>query len=249
MLKVIYQPKGRAREYKDWAVNLYRGCGHCCLYCYGPDILRIQPPEFHNPKPRKDIIKNLESDCRKLKAQMQSLQILVCFTCDPYQPINDHYQITRQAILILQTYGQRVAILTKGGHRSRPDIPLLRPGLDEYATTLTCIDEALSRKWEPLAALPRERIEALKEAHDRGVYTWVSMEPVLYPDQSLELIRITHPFVDEYKLGILNYHPHAKTISWREYGIKAAELVYSLGKKIYIKEDLRKYLRQPARVG
>lgn len=82
-----------------------------------------------------------------------------------------------------------------------------------------------------------------------GVYTWVSMEPVLYPDQSLELIRISAPFVDEYKIGILNYHPHAKTINWREYGLKAAELINSLGKKIYIKEDLRRYLRQPTRVG
>lgn len=243
MLKVIYQPKGRAGEYKDWAVNLYRGCGHCCSYCYCSSILRIPQTEFHCPEPRKDIIEKLTKDCQELRSRMETLLILLCFTCDPYQPINDHYQLARKAIQLLQAHSQRVAILTKGGHRSQLDIPLLRPGLDEYATTLTCLGETLSRKWEPFAAPPMERIDALKVAHDKGVYTWVSMEPVLYPDQSLELIRVSAPFVDEYKLGILNYHPHAKTINWREYGLKATELVNNLGKKIYIKEDLRRYLR------
>jgi len=243
MLRVIYKPKGRAGEYKEWAVNLYRGCGHSCHYCYCRSILQMSQPEFNDPKPRKDIIAKLTKDCEQLRSENKSLLILLCFTCDPYQPINEQYQITRQAIQILQFYGQRVSILTKGGPRSQADIPLLRPGLDEYATTLTCIDNAMSRKWEPFAALPMERIGALAEAHDRGVYTWVSMEPVLYPDQSLELIQVSSPFVDEYKLGILNYHPHAKTINWRQYGLKAVELVYSLGKKIYIKEDLIKYLR------
>lgn len=243
MLRVIYQPKGRAGEYKDWAVNLYRGCGHGCLYCYGPDTLRITKEEFHgNPKPREDIISKLTKDCQQLRLQGESLQILVCFTCDPYQPINDHYQITRQAIQVLQFYGQKVTILTKGGKRSLFDLNLLRPGLDEYAVTLTCTDEAFSRKWEPNAAPPQERIGVLREAHNRGIYTWVSMEPVLYPEQSLELIRKTHPFVDEYKLGILNYHPHAAKINWPKYGITAIELVKSLGKKLYIKEDLRRKL-------
>ena len=53
---------------------------------------------------------------------------------------------------------------------------------------------------------------------------------------------MTHPFVDEYKLGILNYHPHAAKIDWREYGTTAIELVRSFGKKLYIKEDLKKHL-------
>jgi len=68
------------------------------------------------------------------------------------------------------------------------------------------------------------------------------MEPVLYPEQSLELIQLTHPFVDEYKLGILNYHPHAATINWQKYSITAIELVRKLDKKLYIKGDFKRYL-------
>ena len=34
MAKLIYQPKGKAREYSPWACNLYNGCTNNCTYCY-----------------------------------------------------------------------------------------------------------------------------------------------------------------------------------------------------------------------
>ena len=33
---VIYETRGRAREYCELAANLYRGCSHGCIYCYAP---------------------------------------------------------------------------------------------------------------------------------------------------------------------------------------------------------------------
>ena len=242
MLKVIYQPGGRAQEYNPWAANLYRGCGHGCVYCYAPLTLKMDRGDFSKPSPRPEIIKKLINDCAELRARGDRYNILLCFSCDPYQPINDHYQLTKQAIEILHFYGQSVAILTKGGYRALADMPLLEEG-DEFAVTLTCSDDDLSRQWEPKAALPAERIDTLREAKARGLYTWVSLEPVLYPEQSLELIQLTHHFVDEFKLGKLNYHRHAETIDWNDYAIKACHLVNKLGKKYYVKEDLRKYLR------
>lgn len=257
---VIYEPRGRAGEYAPIAVNLYRGCGHGCIYCYGPDTLHIDRQEFRKAIPREGIIEKLERDATtardnlnkpKIQGMFEKLHqatadgaggnVWLCVTSDSYQPIDDIYQLTRQAIYILHSHGFKVTILTKGGHRAERDFDLLRAG-DQFAVTLTCADETLSGKWEPLAAPPQDRIDTLREAHDRGIYTWVSMEPVLYPEQSLELIQLTHPFVDEYKLGILNYHPHAETINWREYALAATKLVERLGKKVYIKRDLKKYL-------
>lgn len=31
-MKLLYVPKGKAKEYGDYAVNIYTGCPH--LYCY-----------------------------------------------------------------------------------------------------------------------------------------------------------------------------------------------------------------------
>jgi hypothetical protein len=37
---VIYAPKGQAGEYAPYALNLYRGCGHGCAYCYVPNVTK-----------------------------------------------------------------------------------------------------------------------------------------------------------------------------------------------------------------
>uniref|UniRef100_A0A6M3JNR2 Radical SAM superfamily protein n=1 Tax=viral metagenome TaxID=1070528 RepID=A0A6M3JNR2_9ZZZZ len=167
--------------------------------------------------------------------------MLLCFTCDPYQPINDIFGLTGQAIGILHDNGFNIAILTKGGKRAERDVDLLQLG-DEFATTLTFLDEQKSLKWEPGAALPGERIEVLRKAHELGIRTWVSLEPVIEPDESLEIIRQTYKFVDLYKVGKLNYLPQAGQIDWPKFGKEAINLLRELGKDYYIKKDLRGYL-------
>ena len=50
-MNVIYEPKGRAREYSELACNLYRGCTHGCRYCYAnfSDNTGKNNTEKHNP--------------------------------------------------------------------------------------------------------------------------------------------------------------------------------------------------------
>lgn len=113
-MSIIYEPKGRALEYAPLAANLYRGCGHSCSYCYAPAALRMKRDEFYgNPQPRAGVLEQLEKDARKLAGDARP--VLLCFTCDPYQPINDEHQLTRRAIEILNGEGLAVHILTKRG--------------------------------------------------------------------------------------------------------------------------------------
>jgi len=41
-MKPIYQPKGAAKEYGDYAINIYTGCPHRCYYCYTPKLPEVQ---------------------------------------------------------------------------------------------------------------------------------------------------------------------------------------------------------------
>lgn len=241
---IIYEPQGRAAEYSPLAANLYSGCDHRCEYCYAPAALRTTPEKHAIPKQRKDLIANLRKDADKLERAGDKRQILLCFSCDPYQKFDDGYgSTTRQALNILFSRNLNVAILTKGGKRSERDFDLLAANKEKikYGATLVFADDAEALQREPGAAPTSERIAALKKAHDLGIRTWVSLEPVFSCADTLELINRTHKFVDEYKVGILNHHPHSKTINWHKFKIDVIEKLESLKKPYYIKKDLLKY--------
>ena len=246
---VIYEPRGRAGEYAPLAVNLYRGCGHGCIYCYAPEATFIDRQEFIKATPRQGIIKKLEKDAPQAALDGHKGNVLLCFTCDPYQPIDITYQLTRQAIIILHENGFNITILTKGGKRAERDFDLLRHG-DEFATTLTFLDEQKSLQWEPGAAIPEERIEAVRKAHDLGIETWVSLEPVIDAEQTLEIIRQTHTFVDLFKVGKLNYseklpepyRSQVKDIDWYKFAKDVTAVLDEYDCLSYIKRDLRRYL-------
>jgi len=132
--------------------------------------------------------------------------------------------------------------LTKGGSRALRDLDLFTDQ-DAFATTLTFLDDDRSAEWEPHAALPGDRISTIKRFHDAGVPTWVSLEPVIDPASSLEIVRRTHRFVDLYKVGRLNYRPEAQSVDWVRFAHDAVELLESLGQDYYVKRDLARYLQ------
>jgi DNA repair photolyase len=193
---------------------------------------------------RPDFIAKLTRDAKKLKAAgiMPFTQVMLSFTTDPYHPGNN--TLTRLTLETLMQYGFSFCTLTKGGHRALRDINLFRPGIDAFASTLTSLDPSFSLKWERMATLPEDRIETLKKFHARGIYTWVSLEPTLNTDASLQIVRETHEFVDLYKVGRANYLPMTNTTDWKTYTHRMVELLESKGAQYYIKKDLQPYLAE-----
>jgi DNA repair photolyase len=238
---VIYEPRGKAGEYAPLALNLYRGCLHGCLYCYGPTSTFTDRAKFHDPAyigPRPKILEDLEVQAKAVAGDPR--EILLSFTSDPYQPMEREVQITRRALEILVANNLKVTILTKGGawglERDR-DLLTANPA-NAWSVTLTHYDRELSRSWEPGAALPGDRVDSLILAKKLGLKTWVSFEPVIDPEAVYRLLEATHEFVDFYKVGKLNYHPLAKEIDWRRFKGQIEERLTRLGKPYYLKKDL-----------
>jgi DNA repair photolyase len=240
---IIYEPRGRAREYSELAANLYRGCDHGCIYCYAPLATRTKRDYFHQPSVRSNVIKKFKEDAKKLSELGENRSILLSFTTDPYQHLDVKEKLTRKAIEILHSNNLKVSILTKGGKRSERDFDLLskHSELSEYGATLVFTAEDLRKKIEPYAAPTDERITSLMHAHDIGIKTYVSLEPVWDPEQSLALIDKTYEFVDFYKVGKLNYNNQQNTINWTQFKIDVISKLNELKKQYYIKIDLQKY--------
>ncbi len=242
---IIYEPSGRAREYAELAANLYRGCDHACEYCFAPLALKTTREAHRIPQPRKDIIRQFAKEAQTLRHNGEKRYIQLSFTCDPYMQLDVKHQLTRQALQILFANNLNIAILTKGGRRSERDFDLLAANNDKvkYGATLVFADDADALKIEPGAAPTSERIASLKKAHDLGIRTWVSLEPIYHADDAYALIERTRDFVDIYKVGKLNYLPEvANKVNWREFAINVELLLKASGKEYYLKNDLRRFL-------
>ena len=108
----IYEPKGKAKEYGDLALNIYTGCPHHCYYCYSPSVLHKDKETFHAyVEPRPGIVEEVQKQLEK--EQITDKLIHLCFTCDPYPTGNDS-STTREIIKLLKKYGNHIQILTKG---------------------------------------------------------------------------------------------------------------------------------------
>lgn len=239
----IYAPKGQAGEYAELAANPYRGCGHKCAYCYVPKVLRMKDrAEFDNSAiERPNFRKMLMRDAVKYDEQKVNAQVMLSFTTDPYHPFDT--DATRYTLeTIASTHSLGFCTLTKGGTRALRDIDLFRADKDAFASTLTSLDERFSKKWESGAASPDDRIAAIKAFHEKGIFTWVSLEPTLDVDASLAIIEATHEFVDLFKIGRVNYLPMTKTTDWEDYTHRIIDLCDRLGVNHYIKKDLQPYL-------
>jgi len=227
----IYEPKGKAKEYGDLAVNIYTGCPHHCYYCFAPNVLHQTREAFHsNVQPRPGIVEEVKKQLEK--EQITGKLIHLCFTCDPF-PMGVDTTPTLEIIQLLKEHGNHIQLLTKGD--ARPAIPLL-DGEDWFGITISCMGD-IADVAEPGAAPAYARLFEMGTAKRAGVKTWISFEPVLCPEDVLTVMEAWRNYIDKVKIGKLNYHP--SDIDWKAFGLEADELCKQLGLDHYIKDSLR----------
>jgi DNA repair photolyase len=242
-MQAIRETTGRAKEYAFLACDPFWGACSCrCSYCYVAGSMRRSRAQWEaiTIAPRKDFIKHLRHDAAKYRGT--NYRVLLSFTLDIYCPEAVASGVTRQALETLREFDIPFEVLTKCGTRAVADFDLYGPN-DAFATTLTYAHAEECFEHEPGAASPNDRERAIYDAHDRGISTWVSLEPVLSPADALWWIEAVYEQVDLFELGKLNHDvAREKEIDWHDFGIQAIALCENYRKKYYVKDDLAKYL-------
>lgn len=197
-------------EYGDYTMNHVQGCGHGCKYpCYAflmaKRFGRVKSyEEWCEPKIVENTLELLQTEIPKLKEKISSVQL--CFTTDPFMMgYDDVKKMSIDAISLLNDNNIMCTVLTKG---ILPKELTTLSKDNEYGITLASLDERYRREYEPGAATYAERIQALKEMHDSGYKTWVSIEPYPTPniiEQDLMIILESICFADKIIFGRTNY--------------------------------------------
>lgn len=226
-MKPIYEPKGKAKEYGDLAINIYTGCPHRCYYCFAPNVLHRDREKFHScVEPRPNIVEETRKQIER--EGITDKLIHLCFACDPY-PTGYDTTVTREIIKVIKESGNHVQILTKGsGVR---DFDLLDEN-DWYGVTYSG-----AVTFEEGGFSGEERMIDIMRAKDKGISTWVSFEPVIDDAKVFAALCSWRRYIDKVKIGKLNYYP--SKIDWKIFGTEVEALCKLLGIDYYIKDSLR----------
>lgn len=169
----------------DRSVNPYRGCEHGCIYCFA------RPTHaYHDLSPGVDFESRLFAKPNAAKLLHAALSqpgyhcapIALGTNTDPYQPIEEHWQITRSLLEVLVETKHPFTITTKSNRVLR-DLDLIAPaaheGLAAVAVSVTSLDPKVSRTLEPRAPAGRKRLEAIRTLNAAGVPTLLAVAPVI----------------------------------------------------------------------
>ncbi|MDR2864369.1 MAG: radical SAM protein [Spirochaetaceae bacterium] len=209
-------------------MNISRGCIHGCIYCDARSKCYSMDHDFEDIEIKINARRLLE---QKIQTKRKKCMIGTGAMSDPYMPVSENLNITRDCLQIIEKHGFGLAIQTKSTLILK-DLDLLIK-INNNAKciveiTLTTFDESLCKIIEQNVSTTKERFETLKILRDNGIQTIVWLGPIL-------------PFIndtEENLRGILNYCIEAKV-----YGIICFEMGLTLreGSREYFYEKLDRH--------
>jgi DNA repair photolyase len=199
-----------------YVINPYTGCQHNCTYCYARFMKRFTGHK--EPWGQfVDVKINAPDLLRKEIAHKTPERVWVSGVCDPYQPLEAKYRLTRQCLEILAAHGWPVAIQTRSPLVTR-DLDVLVNMKDlEVGFSITTAKDGIRKIFEPQAPPIHARINALEQLHKAGLRTFVMIAPILPGAESLA--ELLSDKVDYFLTDRMNYH-HADWV-YRKYGLQA----------------------------
>ena len=168
----------------DYTINPYIGCEHGCTYCYARFMRRFTD---HKEEWGKfvDVKVNAASLLQREIKKKRPGVVWISGVCDPYQPLEKEYELTKRCLEILLTHGWPVTVQTKSPLALR-DVELLRKfDKAEVGLTITTADENIGKIFEPNSPTVEQRIETLEKLHSAGVKAFAMIAPLLPKTEGL----------------------------------------------------------------
>lgn len=168
-----------------WTINPYRGCQHACTYCFargthaylGMDVGRDFDTRIGVKVNAPDVLRS------ELRSPTWRGELIGLGTaCDPYEPAEQKYELTRRILGLLRDFRNPVTLTTKGTLITR-DIDILvelaELGCVTVNFSIGTVDDSVWKQTEPQTPKPIKRLKAMEKLAAAGVPTGVLMAPIL----------------------------------------------------------------------
>jgi DNA repair photolyase len=187
----------------DYCINPYMGCAFGCVYCYAQLIIRkFHPNETWGSY--LDIKVNAPELLEKEITKAKRGAVMLSSVTDPYQPLEQKYELTKRCLEILLKHDFPITILTKSPLVTR-DIDLLKKFKDcTVGVSVTTNNDEIKNIFEPRTPNFATRIDTLKKLHDSGLNTYAFIGPML-PMNAKLVAESVAPHVNYVFIDKLNY--------------------------------------------
>jgi DNA repair photolyase len=175
----------------DYSVNPYQGCAMNCLYCY---IRGSKYGVEMKVSVKKNAIEILDKQLSLRAKKRQYGIIALASATDPYMPIEQETELTRQFLQVILKHRFPVYVMTRSNLIFR-DIDLLHQIEEQailpddfndkrirkviIASSFCTLDNAIAKRFEPNADPPMERMEMLGKLKQEGFYVGAHFLPLL----------------------------------------------------------------------
>lgn len=242
----IVEKKIRTKDYltksnlpaSDYVINPYVGCPHACRYCYAGFMKRFTG---HDEKWGTFIdIKECDKpiNIKKLKGK----SVFIASVTDCYNLFEEKYRVTRKILEQLVGADCQITISTKSSLVLR-DVDLLKKFPDlKVSFSINTLNESFRKDMDNASPI-QERLAAMAELHNNGIYTVLFMSPIFpYITEWKEMVDVTKEYVNEYWFENLNLRGGYKKVILDYISGNYPDLMQEY-RKIYIHKDMTYWKR------
>ena len=167
-------------------LNIYRGCGHNCVYCDGRDERYRVPDNFGEDIVARENAPQLLDDAlnphRARHRRLSGFLMLGGGVSDSYQPAESKLQLARACLQVILHRRQPVHILTKATLVER-DLSLIdqihRARSAILSVSFSGVDDDIAQIFEPGCPPPSKRLQMMSRFIDAGIPTGMFLMPVI----------------------------------------------------------------------
>ncbi len=166
--------------YSILRIEPYSTCPHACAYCFRRWVAET----------RKNLIntRQIKAFCRLANfiaaRGIKTIPFRISTLCDPFSELERRFKMTLKLLRVARNKRIPTILSTKSNLVAEdPWIyeieQLSQMGLVTAQFTLITLEESLSKKLEPMAPLPSERLDAMERLHKKGVPIILRLQPII----------------------------------------------------------------------